>query len=491
MRSSCLVRLLKAALTAALVHPCAAQSVLHNITFKVHIVLDPVLQYRDNNTGHSHLLRSHLELGHMPAHAGYSGALVDIFNEIRDRGGFEYVIAKEYDDDSYTAAFNAVNSSWEPNEITLGLHWLSPGRVDSVHSINLNTYQQSHGYRLRTWARLDTWTGKLIRLTLPLAPSLWAALAAFLLLTAIFFVVFDKMGDVDRGLAEKSITKRARAAAMDPGHWEGIYRTLLVCCGTDHFTSKRPSIWVLNLALNIFALIFVATYTASLTSLYTQSPVQHLQSIHDLPPGTVVCTRRELQDPHSSYYVPSLETSVLDAAEGVVFVEKEELEGKGVEGMLAEEAERKGCTAILDYVQRATAAINKDPECLSYIGWQGSALLNYPTVLFHSPATEPRVVRALDSLISTMRTDGFIDRAYGHNLARTTACPHDGFTPITVDEYVGLFVAFIPMYAAAIALRYCHRPRVREKAPGGHGVPNVPVARGSKGATHDEEAQHL
>ena len=78
-------------LTAALLDPCAAQSVLHNVRFKVHIVMENELLRRDNTSSCGEepssgagtfvgACRSHLELGHLPAHAPYSGHLINVWN---------------------------------------------------------------------------------------------------------------------------------------------------------------------------------------------------------------------------------------------------------------------------------------------------------------------------------------------------------------------------------------------------------------------------
>ena len=272
-------------LTAALLDPCAAQSVLHNVRFKVHIVMENELLRRDNTSScgeepssgagtFAGACRSHLELGHLPAHAPYSGHLINVWNELRDRGGFEYEISEEYDLNSYTAAYTAVTTSQEPNTITLGMHWLHPARVGSVSSINLDTYGPgiSHGYRLRTWRKLDSTIDHFFVLLRPISTDLWAALVVVVVVTACFFNRVDQVGAaIDNGgrnrnagsaapESDASFTKRAarKAQATVKGASDGAgyasYMTLLVFCGRGHYESTTPSARVLDVALSIVAL---------------------------------------------------------------------------------------------------------------------------------------------------------------------------------------------------------------------------------------------
>ena len=477
-------------LMAALVVPCASQFILHNVTFRVHIVLEGELMRRDNTCAGGQACRAHLEMGHLPAYAPYSGHLINIWNELRDRGGFEYEISEEYDDRSYTPAYDAVTTSQEPNTITLGWHWLHPVRAGSVHSVSLDSLRVSSGYRLRTWRREDTFIDDLIVLLQPLSWSLWGYLIAFVILTAILYDCVDQKTGDDRGGSERKAkiaakvgtcnsdsftrkaARKAQTAAMTGNHGEKLCQTIMVCCGHSEYSSKQPAVWILNFALSVFALIFVATYTANLTSLYTQPATDRMQSIHDVPPGTVVCTRKDVDIEYYSaangtsgggyadgaasiYYMPNLRSTLGEAAKDIKFLNHKDAK-QTVDGLTPAQAEALGCDAVLDYVPRATWTVNNDPSCRGYIGWQGDDLLSYPTVLFHSPTTDPAVVKALNTLISTLRTDGFIERAYEHYTARKAACPSKGFERIGIRQYSGMFLCFvIPLYALAIAVRCC------------------------------------
>ena len=231
----------------------------------------------------------------------------------------------------------------------------------------------------------------------------------------------------------------------------------------------------------------MATYTANLTSLYTQPAEDPIESIYDLPPGTVVCTRGDMLKEGSVYYVPNLASTYLAAASNILFLETsgfscQDINEAGfscvstadtgntykmlLDGMTAEQAEALGCNALLDFVPSATVSVNNDIHCRAYIGWRSDSLLSYPTVLFHSPATDQRVVKALDALISGLRTDGFIERAYKHSVARKVPCPNDGFTAISLQSYFGMFLfILLPAYMIAMALHCTNLLKKRKKAP--------------------------
>lgn len=255
-------------------------SILSNLTFTIYLALEePNLMRLPPDTIAAP--EGLLSRGVVPQHAEYTGPIMDVWNMLSSMGGFDYVLAESHDF-GFSSGVTAVSSSQEPNLLTVGSHWLHPERVQYLHTNSLSTWEVSHGVRLRSkiWDP-DLWQ-RFTAIFTPISPTLWVAIVVFACGTAltIAWIESDEEGRATRAFYEAMLSC-TQSASVDSSHNDGR---------------------VLGFTHAFFALVFVAVYTANLSSFLSKTPDKDVGGFGDLPADAVVCVPSYFLHPHVEWY---------------------------------------------------------------------------------------------------------------------------------------------------------------------------------------------
>ena len=395
--------------------------------FKVHVAmwswLPELISQIDSNS-------SSLENGwYTPEHAPMGGAVMDLWNALRDSLGFHYTIDSISVDQRDAWEFWLRSHNDEPNAVVVSYDWLTEARAaEFKHSVDFNTRKlPMTGARLMSWPAERNFRERAFAFLEPLSVSTWVLVSCFAAATMLLVLWFES-GDKDM-------------------RWTFVYESFLALSQANSISSSKSYTILVGSIVSFFSMVFVAVYTANMASFMLKPGAELYRGFNSMPDDAVVCVPQRFTDRGGDYAINGLQERFLNGRRTVT------IPGAGVWDNNVTYAKERGCTATLSWLPLARQWIADDPTCEVYIGLEGRAANAYPSTFFYSDPTSQGVIQSIDSAITNWKLNGVLDELQDRHFERRHVCPDIRFKQFDAVDISGLVVLVLPCYFVAMVLK--------------------------------------